>query len=180
MQCVPCSCHHLNMMFCTCVMLCWQVPRHILLSVKSINLTQLGKQTHFAKCCTYSLHDSTCALPARFSNCLCLSVTRRALLSHLSCICTPFSRVALIDFESIAPLRPAFRQESGLYLCAGWNSVACQAARQQGCQHPHPQAHPCRSWKGCACLFIPFCKGYCEQWKANKCQSLHLREGSSL
>ncbi len=83
--------HHLSMMCRTCVMFRLQVPRHILFSVKSINLTQLGKQTRFGKCRTYNLCHSTCALPAKFSNCLCLSVTRRALLSHLSCVCMAFS-----------------------------------------------------------------------------------------
>jgi len=43
---------------------------HILLGDKSINLTQLGKQTHVEKCHTYNLCDSTCALPAKLSNCL--------------------------------------------------------------------------------------------------------------
>jgi len=157
-------------------LICLQVLRHILLSVKNISLTQLQKQTRTGKCRTYSLRDScdsTCALPAKFSNCLYFSVTRRALLSPLSRICTPFSRVALIDCESNALLKPAFRQESGLYLCAGWSSIACQAAQQQGCQHPHPPACPCRSWKGCACLSIPFCKGHCEQRKGKTCRSLH-------
>jgi hypothetical protein len=161
-------------------MLCFQVPRHMLLSVKSINLSQQGKQMRFEQLYRYSLRDSSCALPARLTNCLCLSVTRRALLSHLSCSCMPFSRTALIYCESIALLKPAFRQESGLYLCAGWSSVACQAARQQGCQHPHPQARPCRSWKGCACLSFPFCKRRCGQRKGNTCRSLHPRKGSSL
>ena len=69
MQCAVTSWyHHLNMMCHTYVMFCLQVPRHILLSVKNIDLTQLEKQTHHGKCHTYKLCDSTCAVLAYFSN----------------------------------------------------------------------------------------------------------------
>ncbi len=110
-------------------MLCFQVPSHSLLSDKSISLSQLGKQIRIERRPAYYLCVSTCALPARFPNCVCMSVTRCALLSQLSCICMAFSRDALIDCESIALLNKAllklaFRQESSLYLCAGWSSDA--------------------------------------------------------
>ncbi len=93
MQCTVSSWHCLNKMCQTCVLLCLQVPRHILLSINSINLAQLGKQTHHEKCHTYKLCGSTCAWPAKFSNSVCLSMTRRALFSKKNFYACRRSRV---------------------------------------------------------------------------------------
>jgi len=161
MQCAVTSWyHHLNMMCHTYVMFCLQVPGHILLSVKSISLAQLGKQTCSEKCCTYSLCDSTCAWPAKFLNCLCLSVTRLAWLSQWSCNCMALSKLALFDFESVALSGVACTQTASLVF-----SVQARAAvpdkqpNNLAANIPNPNLAPVGAGKAVPAFPSPYAKG---------------------
>ncbi len=52
-QCAVSSWHQMNMICCNLCHVLSSSTKHILLSVKNIDLTQLEKQTHHGKCHTY-------------------------------------------------------------------------------------------------------------------------------
>ena len=132
-------------------------------------------------CHRYNLCDSTCALPTKFPNCLCLSVTRHALLSHLSGICMAFSRVALLTSTLLLCWDLLMHREPGLYSLCRLEQRCPTSSPTTGLPPSPPSSMPLleleRLQQGPS---IPSCKGHCEQCKGNTRQRLHSREGSSL